>query len=155
MSFDNKTVAVIGSGSSAIQIVPRLQKSQLNPKSPPPKEIIHLKKFLAIVTKHLFSFVRSPIWITPEFGGDFAPEGRNTMFTAEQKETWRNDSEKFRQLRKALEHGSQGTFDLQRKDSEAQKQLFARCHRDMSAILGKKEGLADIMIPKFAVGCRR
>ncbi|KAH9213911.1 hypothetical protein DL95DRAFT_409861 [Leptodontidium sp. 2 PMI_412] len=133
VSFDNKTVAVIGSGSSAIQIVPRLQK----------------------ITKHLFSFVRSPIWITPEFGGDFAPEGRNTMFTAEQKETWRNDSEKFRQLRKALEHGSQGTFDLQRKDSEAQKQLFARCHRDMSAILSKKEGLADIMIPKFAVGCRR
>ncbi|KAH7397965.1 hypothetical protein BKA64DRAFT_624001 [Cadophora sp. MPI-SDFR-AT-0126] len=133
VSFDNKTVAVIGSGSSAIQIVPRLQK----------------------VTTHLFSFVRSPIWITPEFGGEFAPEGRNTMFTAEQKATWQSDSAKFLQLRKALEFGSQQTFSLQRKDSEAQKQLFARCKRDMSAILNKKEGLAEIMIPKFAVGCRR
>ncbi|KAH7389237.1 hypothetical protein BKA64DRAFT_696700 [Cadophora sp. MPI-SDFR-AT-0126] len=78
-------VVVIGSGSSVIQIVPRLQK----------------------VTKYLFSFVRSPIWITPEFGGEFAAsEGRNTMFTTEQRITWRNDSAKFLQLCKALELGS-------------------------------------------------
>jgi cation diffusion facilitator CzcD-associated flavoprotein CzcO len=57
-SYDltDKTVAVIGGGSSAVQIIPSIQ----------PK------------VKHITSFLRSPVWVTTGFGAKFAgPGGTN------------------------------------------------------------------------------
>lgn len=55
-SLDGKTVAVIGGGSSAVQLIPSIQ----------PK-----------VAK-LIPFLRSPTWITMGFGAKYAgPEGSN------------------------------------------------------------------------------
>jgi cation diffusion facilitator CzcD-associated flavoprotein CzcO len=47
VDFEGKTVGVIGTGSTSVQIVPQLQKS----------------------VKHLEVFMRSPTWISPPFGG--------------------------------------------------------------------------------------
>ncbi|KAH0523187.1 hypothetical protein TsFJ059_008230 [Trichoderma semiorbis] len=66
-SFKGKTIGVIGSGSSAIQMVPQLQKE----------------------VKSLISFNRSPSWITQEFGAKYIPEGRGLVYSDEQREEWR------------------------------------------------------------------
>ncbi len=48
-----KTVAVVGGGSSAVQIIPSIQ----------PK------------VKKLLPYLRSPVWITAGFGAKYAAEG--------------------------------------------------------------------------------
>lgn len=53
--YSGKRVAVIGNGSSAIQIIPRLQK----------------------VAGHLTNYVRSPTWISVGFSEELTPEGKN------------------------------------------------------------------------------
>ena len=54
-SYDlsDKTVAVIGGGSSAVQVIPSIQP--------------HVKK--------LVPFLRSPVWITAGFGAKYAAPG--------------------------------------------------------------------------------
>jgi cation diffusion facilitator CzcD-associated flavoprotein CzcO len=47
VDFKGKTVGVIGTGSTSVQIVPQLQK-----------EVGHMEVFM-----------RSPTWISPPFGG--------------------------------------------------------------------------------------
>jgi cation diffusion facilitator CzcD-associated flavoprotein CzcO len=46
VNFDNKTVGVIGTGSTSVQIVPQLQK----------------------ICREVQVFMRSPTWISPPFG---------------------------------------------------------------------------------------
>lgn len=53
--YSDKRVAVIGNGSSAIQIVPKLQK----------------------ITSHITNFMRSPTWISAGFSEELTPEGKN------------------------------------------------------------------------------
>lgn len=47
VDFNNKTIGVIGTGSTSVQILPQLQK----------------------VAKKVKVFMRSPTWISPPFGG--------------------------------------------------------------------------------------
>ncbi|KIW79468.1 hypothetical protein Z517_06080 [Fonsecaea pedrosoi CBS 271.37] len=132
-NFTGKTVAVIGSGSSAIQIVPELQG----------------------VVKHMVSFNRSATWISPEFAADFAPEGRETAFCAEQQEKWTNNPDLYRAYRKRIEGAMNTFFDVQYKDSVIQKAAFKTMSEAMAKRLSAKPELASTIIPKFAVGCRR
>lgn len=53
--YSDKRVAVIGNGSSAIQIVPKLQK----------------------ITSHITNFMRGPTWISAGFSEELTPEGKN------------------------------------------------------------------------------
>ncbi|OAL56021.1 FAD/NAD(P)-binding domain-containing protein [Pyrenochaeta sp. DS3sAY3a] len=131
--FQNKRVAIIGSGSSAIQIVPQLQP----------------------VVDHMVSFNRSATWITPEFAAEFAPEGRDVLISSEQQREWRDDPKAFLEFRKKVESTMNQFFDLQYKDSELQKDSFERYRLTMKHRLAKKPGLAEHLIPEFAVGCRR
>jgi hypothetical protein len=105
--------------------------------------------------KRLVSFNRSPTWITPEFAAELAPQGRKTMYSEDQKAEWKKNPEKFLEFRKLVESGANRFFDLQVKDSQIQRDLFERFSKDMSSVLAKKEGLSSIIIPDFAVGCRR
>jgi cation diffusion facilitator CzcD-associated flavoprotein CzcO len=51
--LEEKTVAVVGGGSSAVQIVPAIQQK----------------------VKKLIPYLRSPIWITAGFGAKYAAPG--------------------------------------------------------------------------------
>jgi cation diffusion facilitator CzcD-associated flavoprotein CzcO len=51
--LEGKTVAVVGGGSSAVQIVPAIQSK----------------------VKKLIPYLRSPIWITAGFGAKYAAPG--------------------------------------------------------------------------------
>lgn len=69
---DNVRVAVIGGGSSAVQIVPSLQ----------PK------------VQKLTAFLRSPVWVTTGFGAKHAaPGGTNFDYSEEQKAAFRGDAD--------------------------------------------------------------
>ncbi|KAH8810611.1 hypothetical protein F5884DRAFT_875183 [Xylogone sp. PMI_703] len=134
-SYDlaDKKVAVIGSGASGIQIVPAIQP----------------------VVKHLTSFNRSPTWIAGEFAGQFAPEGRNTKYTDEQKEQFRTDKAYFKKYRQEVEHGMNARFPSFYKYSAAQDAGRAFVAKQMAERLKHDPVLCDKLIPKFPLGCRR
>lgn len=58
VEWKDKTVAVIGTGSSAIQIVPQIQKSRLSSCL----GILILIAKLLLAAAHLTSFMRSTTW---------------------------------------------------------------------------------------------
>lgn len=103
----------------------------------------------------MVSFNRSPTWITPEFAAEFAPNGRETKFSDEQKEAWAKDPASYLTYRKNIEGSMNKFFDLQYKDSEVQKDSFKAFSEGMATKLGHTDKLMKVLIPKFAVGCRR
>lgn len=133
--WKEKKVAVIGSGSSAIQIVPELQP----------------------IVGELKAFIRSPTWIAPSLGFvDPKNEGpKNFHYTEVQKRKFREDPDEFLRYRKQIESDMNRTFDTFLKDSEKQqsaREIFAKI---MKARLGGDEDLAEKLTPKWGVGCRR
>lgn len=70
----DKVVAVVGSGSSAIQVVPSIQPS----KSSQARSLMTCLKMAKTDVKKLLNFVRSPVWLTPGFSAKNAgPGGSN------------------------------------------------------------------------------
>ncbi|KAL7943775.1 hypothetical protein V8C42DRAFT_100833 [Trichoderma barbatum] len=132
-SFKGKTVGVIGSGSSAIQIVPQIQKE----------------------VKSLVSFNRTPTWIAPEFGEAIAQGGREGHFSEEQKTRWANDPNEFVKYRKENEDLSSTYFRFHYKDTPVQEQAYQQTRAAMEKALKGKKDLIAKLVPSFAVGCRR
>ncbi|KAH7379124.1 cyclohexanone monooxygenase [Phaeosphaeria sp. MPI-PUGE-AT-0046c] len=129
-----KIVAVIGGGSSAVQVVPAIQ----------PK------------VKKLFPFVRSPVWVTTGFGAKHAgPGGTNFEYSEEQKKMFNEDPAAYYQYCRDVEGELNKRFTLMHtkgKDQKSSRDLIAGI---MSERLGKNEALKKHMIPEFALGCRR
>ncbi|KIX05594.1 uncharacterized protein Z518_06466 [Rhinocladiella mackenziei CBS 650.93] len=127
-NFQDKTVAVIGAGSSAIQIVPNLQKGD---------------------------FIRSPTWITPEFSASLAADGRETRYSAEEIKRFNTDKKYFLQYRKDIQNTGSSSFSLYYKGSELQEKAYRDFSQLMRKRLGGDAELCERLIPKFEVGCRR
>ncbi|TVY85171.1 putative sterigmatocystin biosynthesis monooxygenase [Lachnellula suecica] len=132
-NYEGQTVAVIGSGSSGIQIVPGLQP----------------------VVKHLISFNRSPNWITPEIGQALAKDGKATRFTEEEIKRFNEDKKYFLEYRKNLQNGGAKYFGLYYKGTDLQKDSVKAYTEMMKQRLENNEELCNYLIPKFAVGCKR
>ncbi|KAL7931665.1 hypothetical protein V8C35DRAFT_329341 [Trichoderma chlorosporum] len=132
-SFKGKTVGVIGTGSSAIQIVPKLQKE----------------------AKSLISFNRSPTWIAQELCAQHIPEGRQFVYSEKQIAEWRNNPAEFLKLRKEFESNINGFWNSLFKDTAFQEQWFRETRDSMEKGLGGNPELIAKIIPEFAVGCRR
>ncbi|KAF9883564.1 hypothetical protein FE257_003163 [Aspergillus nanangensis] len=134
ISYEDKTVAVLGCGSSGVQIVPTIQP--------------HVEK--------LVTFVRTPTWITAGFAQSKAgPGGSNFTFTPEQKKSFRTRPEEYLEYRKEVEHELNKRFKFILKDSEEQKQAKEYSTKEMITKLGENSPLLDHIIPSFGVGCRR
>jgi cation diffusion facilitator CzcD-associated flavoprotein CzcO len=134
--YTGKKIAVIGSGSSAIQIVPTLQP-----------EVAHMK-----------SFIRSPTWIAPSQGfvDPMNGEGpKNFFYTDAEKKAFRDNPEHFLAYRKKIESDMNRTFDTFLKDSPKQQAAKEQFAKIMKERLGGDEFLAAIITPKWGVGCRR
>ena len=108
-----------------------------------------------IVVKHLTSFNRSPTWVVPDFAEQFAPEGRDTQFSEEQKAKWRNNPESLLKYRKEVDSVMNHFFDLQYKDSSLQHNSVEATRKAMAKRLKKKPQLAKVLVLGFALGCRR
>ncbi|KAL8293255.1 hypothetical protein RQP46_000949 [Phenoliferia psychrophenolica] len=129
-----KRVGIIGVGSTATQIIPAIQKD----------------------VKHLTAFVRSKTWITPPIGLKYAGEGgKNVIYTEEQRKTYREDREKYNEFRKGIETELNSRFRFLYKDGPEQKVVFDFFTKWMAEKLPGRPDLAEMLIPDFAVGCRR
>ncbi|CAL5867467.1 uncharacterized protein PFLUO_LOCUS1686 [Penicillium psychrofluorescens] len=134
VSLKGKTVALIGNGSTGVQILPAI---------------------LDEVDK-IYVFIRSPTWVTASFAQKFAgPNGENVFFSEEQKEHWMTHPDEYLAYRKDVESELNSRFRLYLKDSVEQKQALDFSISQMKKkLLGKPE-IKEKLIPEFAVGCRR
>ncbi|KAF8899234.1 FAD/NAD-binding domain-containing protein [Infundibulicybe gibba] len=137
-SWGDKNVAVIGVGSTALQIVPALQ----------PK------------VKHLVNYVRGQTWLAAPMlkerllqlsGGK---EVTNYFFTPEDKKSF-EDPEYYKTFRRDIESHLNAGHGLTIRNSEMQIGARAQFKEDMVCRLEKKPWIADYLVPDFAVGCRR
>lgn len=133
VSWDNKRVAIIGNGSSAIQILPQMQKT----------------------AAHITTYIRSPTWISTNFGAECSREGKNFAYTEEEKQQFRDDPHKLKKLRKEIEHGFNAFFYMVIKGSPEQEAIRETFTKQMVQRLGGDEELCAKLIPEWGVGCRR
>ncbi|OAL18058.1 hypothetical protein AYO22_10980 [Fonsecaea multimorphosa] len=128
----DQTVALIGNGSSGIQILPSIIDK----------------------AKKVYVFIRSPTWITAGFASKFAgPGGSNVIFSEEQKKHWADNPEAYLAYRKEVEMELNSRFRLYIKDTEDQKNAQKFSTKAMVDKLSQKPELAKLLLPDFAVGC--
>lgn len=133
-SFAGKRVAVIGNGSSAIQIVPELGK----------------------VASHLTNIVRSPTWISAPFIEDLSGSpGTNPKYTEEQKEAFRRNPQDHLKYRHDLAHAFNHFYEALIENSPANAEAMKRTKALMQERLKGRPDLQKQIIPEWSLGCRR
>ncbi|KAK6811378.1 hypothetical protein RU639_012809 [Aspergillus parasiticus] len=130
------SVAVIGAGSSAIQIVPAIQ----------PK------------VKHLDNYVRGQTWIAPPVAEaevrKHTPTGSNFQYSPEEVDEFNKNPDRLREYRKRLD----GEVQLMTKfllRGELSNQATATFTESMRKKLAKRPDIFEKILPSFAPGCRR
>ncbi|KPI42856.1 putative sterigmatocystin biosynthesis monooxygenase stcW [Cyphellophora attinorum] len=137
-SFDysNKRIGVIGGGSSAIQIVPKLQK---------------------LAGTQLSCFIRSKTWISSTFGASAMQKLGldHEEFTQEDFDKYMSDPKKYHEFRKMIETEGNAMHPFSLKGSPMSAGARDMFTQLMKGRLAKKPELGDFLIPSFAPGCRR
>ncbi|KAF5591075.1 steroid monooxygenase [Fusarium pseudoanthophilum] len=135
LDLEGKTVIVIGSGASAIQIVPAIKST----------------------AKKVISFYRTPQWIGPglPMEGYTDSEGRNFVYTEEQKKKFAEDPKAYLEHRKEMETKINTSFRNNIADHPNQKMAREFVAKRMAKILKNDEKLTQRLIPTFPMGCRR
>lgn len=131
--LDGKTVALIGNGSSGVQVLPAI--------------IDRVKK--------VYVHIKSPTWITTNFAAKFAgPGGMNYDYTEEQKAAWASDPTSYLDYRRQIEAELNSRFGLYVDHTPEQKAAREFGIKEMTTKLraGEKEDLLEAMLPDFAVG---
>ncbi|KAI1019265.1 hypothetical protein LB503_009151 [Fusarium chuoi] len=126
-----KTVALIGNGSSGVQILPAILDD----------------------AEKIYIHIRSPTWITTNFASKFAgPGGSNYDYSEEQKAAWAKDPETYLQYRRQIEQELNSRFGLYVDHSPEQKAAREYGIREMANKLGERQDLLQALLPDFAVG---
>lgn len=135
VDLSRKRVAVVGTGSSGIQIISKIADD----------------------VERLYTWIRTPTWVTSGFAQRFAGEGNvNFEYTAQQKKYFTEHPDMFLKYSKMIESELNGRFRfILRNTAEAQDAAqFATA--EMTKRLGGNKQLVDAIVPKhFGVGCRR
>jgi len=134
--FTNKRIGVIGSGSSAIQIIPQLQKRP---------------------GTQLSCFIRGRTWISPPFGQAIqdAMGMASTSFTQEQIKRFREDPDHFYKFRREIEADGNNIHGVTIRGHEMQVGAKDAFSEAMKERLKKKPEIFDKIKPSFSPGCRR
>lgn len=133
LDLKGKRVAVIGNGSSGIQVTAAVQK----------------------YASSMSVYIRHPTWIFPNLGSKFVPNGENLEFSTDQKARWADHPEEYLEYRKAVETELNDGFPFFIHGTKHQAEAKAFTVQQMTQRLATKEGLAQKLIPDFPVGCRR
>jgi cation diffusion facilitator CzcD-associated flavoprotein CzcO len=143
VDLEGKTVAVIGNGSSALQIIPAIKDK---------------------VAK-LDNYVRSTTWITSGFGGDLVPvdgvhetrgaNGVNFSYTPEDMTKFREDKEYYRKYERALRDALCCLHLITYKGSPLADAAGKSCTELMRSKSTKDPAVAEALLPKWTIGCRR
>lgn len=133
LDWTNKRVAIMGNGSSAIQILPQMQPS----------------------AAHITTYVRSATWIASNFAAEFTPDGKNFQYSEAQKKEFREDPDALFRVRKTVEHGFNKQFLTFLRDSPEQAAAYQGFKETMEKRLRNDPSLCEKLIPSWQVGCRR
>ncbi|RAL07846.1 flavin-containing monooxygenase [Aspergillus homomorphus CBS 101889] len=135
-SYDwaGKRIAVIGNGSSGLQVVPALQ-----PKA-----------------ARIVNYIRQPTWVSMNLCPDITPDGLGTNFkyTEEEKNRFRNNPEEFLAYRKRVDNSVNTVYRLM-LSSPMNDQFKSIVEKMMRQQLGENPDLIDKLIPNTSIGCRR
>jgi cation diffusion facilitator CzcD-associated flavoprotein CzcO len=135
--FENKKIGIIGSGSSAIQIIPQLQK---------------------VSGSTLNCFIRSRTWISPPLGQGVQEKmgmGDNFIFDQQQIEKFSQDPEAWRDFRMMVEAEGNNIHAVTLKGTPMQKGAQKAFEGGMRERLKKKPEIFEALRPEFSPGCRR
>ncbi|KXX78167.1 putative sterigmatocystin biosynthesis monooxygenase stcW [Madurella mycetomatis] len=145
--FDHtgKTIAVIGNGSTGIQVLPELQPG----------------------AEKLYHIFRTPTWVLPpriqawkamgqaeEILGKIQMDAKEN-FSQETLEKFQSDPEFYREFVKKIEVEVNNAFPIVLANSPIQAMARSKVTEYMTAMLGGNETLCKALIPDFALGCRR
>ncbi|KIW98234.1 uncharacterized protein Z519_01818 [Cladophialophora bantiana CBS 173.52] len=136
--YSKKRIAIIGNGSSGIQILPKLAQLE---------------------GTDVLSIQRGPSWIVARMDpGKLLGKsglGSNPEYTEEDKKLFRENPEALHQYRKKLIHSVNKAFKMFVKGSpeNIDNQEFAA--RQMAEKLNNDPGLCAKLIPTWELGCRR
>ncbi|KAK3311942.1 hypothetical protein B0H66DRAFT_596115 [Apodospora peruviana] len=134
--YSGKRIAVIGNGSSGIQIVPQMAK---------------------LPETDVKNFIRGPAWVyyrappSQHLGRETADP--NPQYTEEEKARFR-DPEIHQMERKKIIARSNKSFYIFRK-GETNAAAMKLAAAQMAEKLGHRKDLCDMLIPKWELGCRR
>ncbi|KAK3719990.1 hypothetical protein LTR37_004113 [Vermiconidia calcicola] len=133
--LEGKKVAVLGAGSSGVQIVSKIQPH--------------------VAT--LYHWIRNPIWITAGFAQTWAgTDGANFSYTDEQKKFLEENPKKYLEYRKQIENELNQRFKFIIKGSKEANDARDFSYNQMVRKLKGDPRLCDKIIPKdFNPGCRR
>ncbi|KAF3055305.1 putative sterigmatocystin biosynthesis monooxygenase stcW [Trichoderma lentiforme] len=136
ITFEGKKIGIIGGGSSAIQIIPALQR---------------------VCGTHLSCFIRSTTWISRPFGDSVLKTLGlgSTDFSPELKAKFTNDPQYYLNFRTIIERDGNSAHSLTFKDSETQSLAREDFTALMKEKLAKKPYILEALMPSFSVGCRR
>jgi cation diffusion facilitator CzcD-associated flavoprotein CzcO len=135
VDLKDKSVLVVGIGSSGVQVVPSIIDS--------------LKK--------LYVVARSATWITAGFAPKYAgPNGENFAYSEETKQRFRDDPDLYLSYCKAIETELNVRFKLVVNGSIDAKEAREYSIKEMTRKLAGRPDLLDHLMPKnFGIGCRR
>ncbi|KAM5344687.1 hypothetical protein ACJ41O_010549 [Fusarium nematophilum] len=131
--WTGKRVAIIGNGSSAIQILPKLQ-----PKA-----------------AKIVNYIRNPTWISANYVAEVTPEGKNFQYTEQERKEFRENPAKLLEVRKEIEHHFNKFFQAFRLGTPLQQELEGTFRETMQSRLNHDPELCAKLIPDWKVGCRR
>jgi len=125
VEFSGKTVGIIGTGTSSVQIIPQLQKT----------------------CDRLSIFMRSPTWVSPPFGAGvmekyltkgapISASQRQYNFTESDRKRFREDPAYHLEFRKAIEAEINGLFGLYKQDSEMSHYFKGLIEKEMHRYVG-------------------
>ncbi|KAK7052585.1 FAD/NAD-P-binding domain-containing protein [Favolaschia claudopus] len=137
--WGDKTVGIIGNGSSGIQIA-----AAVHPK-----------------VKRMVNYARAKTWISPSFGtsatvtqlGREMPEGDRSFTDAEREKL--SDPAVFKEFRHAIEQEMNSFHSLIIRDSELQKLFKETFIASMTKETASKPSLLEKILPQWSVFCRR
>ncbi|KAF5584457.1 uncharacterized protein FSUBG_12771 [Fusarium subglutinans] len=133
INVEGKRVAVIGNGSSGVQVLPHLQKA----------------------AAQLTTYVRTPTWIFANYASELTKDGTNFAFTEEEKKKFRENPASLWKFRKEIENSQDNFWNVFFKDTAAQKAALENAYNRMRERLGNDKELCEKLIPDYEYGCRR
>ncbi|KAF2110790.1 hypothetical protein BDV96DRAFT_500768 [Lophiotrema nucula] len=144
LDWSGKRVAVIGTGSSSIQMVPKIAET----------------------AQHLTVFMRNCTYIAPQFGSsisnkDADPDAMDPQaagkhqYTEKEKQRFRDDPVYHLKYCTEVEKAIVGGWDMFYRGSELNLAAKAHMQKSMAERLGDRDDLKKHFIPSWSPGCRR
>ncbi|PVH74482.1 cyclohexanone monooxygenase [Cadophora sp. DSE1049] len=135
--YSDKNVAVVGNGSSGIQVVPAIMSR----------------------VRRIDHYVRGKTWIAPGFvSEEFTKDGCTStqlQFPAELREKFRNDKDFYLDYRKGIENKLSSIHGFVYPGTTLYNLLGNGVAKHMESRLGSHQKLMDQLRPSFSPGCRR